>query len=388
MTDKLALVLSGGGARGAFEVGVLRWLARERPEFFKQVRIVTGSSVGAINAAYLASHGMTPDSVESLARIWENLKVGELIGFGPRHVLGRLTKWRQRLVDGQVPGQGWLRTEGYENLIIDAVDWGRLNRVVKEGTLDAVAIAATEVRSGRTHIFVSHHEEVRAPIWPFDGSMIGLRTPIGPEHVLASASLPFLFSPVEINGHWFCDGGLRQNTPLSPALRLGANRLLAVSLKKTSVDAIPGSTEFPGFGQLLGKLFNSLFLDRLLWDLDRLSRINTLLACVEELHGKGAIPSLQNELVKRGRRPYQHVDYVGVRPSADIGKIAADMLKPPHQLHTELGFLMRRVLGTGSSGVSDAASYLLFDGAFAKRLMDLGGQDAANCATDIDRLLT
>jgi len=388
VTDKLALVLSGGGARGAFEVGVLRWLARERPEFFDRVRIVTGSSVGAINAAYLASHGMTPDAVESLANIWENLKVSELIGFGPRHILGRLTKWRQRFVDGQVPGQGWLRTEGYENLIIEAVDWSRLNRVVKEGTLDAVAVAATEVRSGRTHIFVSHHEEVSTPIWPFDGSMIGWRSPIGPEHVLASASLPFLFSPVEIEGHWFCDGGLRQNTPLSPALRLGANKLLAVSLKKTSADEEESPEHFPGFGQLLGKLFNSLFLDRLLWDLDRLSRINTLLACIEQLHGKESIPDLQAELVKRGRRPYQHVEFVGVRPSADIGKIAGEMLRPPHQLNTELGFLMRRILGGGSSGVSDAASYLLFDGAFASRLMDLGGQDAANCATDIDRLLT
>ena len=388
MTDKLALILSGGGARGAFEVGVLRWIARERPEFFERVRIVTGSSVGAINAAYLASHGMTPDAVESLANIWENLKVGELIGFGPRHILGRLTKWRKRFVDGQVPGQGWLRTEGYEKLIIEAVDWKRLNQVVKDGELDAVAVAATEVRSGRTHIFVSHHEEISTPIWPFDGSMIGWRTPIGPEHVLASASLPFLFSPVEIEGRWFCDGGLRQNTPLSPALRLGANNLLAVSLKKTSVDEEDNQENFPGFGQLLGKLFNSLFLDRLLWDLDRLSRINTLLACIEQLHGEESIPSLQSELVKRGRRPYQHVEYVGVRPSADIGKIASEMLKPPHQLNTQMGFFMRRILGGGSSGVSDAASYLLFDGAFASRLMDLGGQDAANCASDIDRLLT
>jgi NTE family protein len=388
MSDKLALILSGGGARGAFEVGVLRWLARERPDFFKRVRIITGSSVGAINAAYLASHGMTPDAVESLADIWGNLKVSELISFGPRHIIGRMAKWRKRLVDGEVPAQGWLRTEGYERLIVDVIDWDRLNHVVKKGHLDAVAIAATEVRSGRTHIFVSHHEEVQTPIWPFDGSMIGWQTPIAPEHVLASASLPFLFSPVEIDGHWFCDGGLRQNTPLSPALRLGANHLLAVSLKKTSPDEMPRDENFPGFGQLLGKLFNSLFLDRLLWDLDRLSRINTLLDCVEELHGKASLGGLQEALVKRGRRPYQHVEYVGVRPSADIGKLAAELLRPPHQLNTELGFFMRRILGGGSSGVSDAASYLLFDGAFAKRLMDLGGQDAAHCASDIDRLLT
>ena len=387
MTGKLALVLSGGGARGAYEVGVLRWLARERPQFFEQTRIVSGSSVGAINAAYLASHGMSPSAVESLARIWSELTIDELIGFGARHLVGRIGRWRDRAVDGEIPGQGWLRTDGYEKLIYGSVDWPRLNETVREGKLDAIAIAATEVGSGRTHIFVSHHETVSKPVWPFDGSMIGLHTPLGPEHVLASASLPFLFSPVKIGGRWFCDGGLRQNTPLSPALRLGADRLLAVSLKKTSTDDGTATHAFPGFSQLIGKLLNSLFLDRLLWDLDRLSRINTLLACIEHLHGEESVSLLQAELVKRGRRPYHHVDYVGVLPSADIGRIAATMLQPPHQLHTPLGFFMRRILGSGASGVSDAASYLLFDGAFASRLMDLGSQDAANCVSDIDRLL-
>ena len=99
MTGKLALVLSGGGARGAYEVGVLRWLARERPQFFEQTRIVSGSSVGAINAAYLASHGMSPSAVESLARIWSELTIDELIGFGARHLVGRIGRWRDRAVE-------------------------------------------------------------------------------------------------------------------------------------------------------------------------------------------------------------------------------------------------------------------------------------------------
>lgn len=387
MAKTLGLVLSGGGARGAYEVGVLRWIARERPEFLARVRVVTGSSVGAVNAAFLASHSMTVQAVDDLVSLWSDLRVNELLGFGPRHILGRLTKWRRRLVDGDIPGQGWLRTEGYEAIISDAIDWRGLGGVIQSGRLDALAITATEVATGRTHVFVHHHEEMARPIWPYDGSMVGWNTRLGPAHVLASASLPFLFSPVEIDGKWFCDGGLRQNTPLSPALRLGANQLLAVSLKMEGESSASEQAEFPGFGQLWGKLLNSLFLDRLLWDLDRLSRINTVLECVEELYGKDALPRLQAALVKRGRRPYEPVDFVGIRPSGDIGAIAGDLLRAPHQLNTELNYFLRRILGAGASGVSDAASYLLFDGAFADRLMDLGDRDAASNASAIDALL-
>jgi NTE family protein len=159
-------------------------------------------------------------------------------------------------------------------------------------------------------------------------------------------------------------------------------------VKKSVPDVQEVHENFPGFGQLLGKLFNSVFLDRLLWDLDRLSRINTVLECVDEITGKDGIKKLQAELVKRGRRPYETIGFVGIRPSADIGEIAGELLRSPHLLNTQLGYFMKRILGSTSAGVSDAASYLLFDGAFADRLMDLGSQDAAECASDIDRLLS
>jgi len=388
MTEKLALILSGGGARGAYEVGILAWIAEHRPELLERVRIITGASVGALNAAYLASHGLTPDAVEGLAHIWRTLRMDSLIGFSMRRVLRRLVSRGWKVFDREDPKRlGLLQTEGYEALIRRAVDWDKLAEVTRSGRFDGLAIAATAIQTGRTHVFVQHAPEIPVPTWPTDGSMVGWDGPIRPEHIIASASLPFLFPPVRIGPHWYCDGGLRQNTPLSPALRLGATQLFAISVKTRPAPPNDLPDEFPGFGILLGKLFNSIFLDRLLWDLDRLSRINTVLDCAEEIGGAAMIPKLQKALVKRGRRAYTRVAYVGVQPSADIGAVAAGLLERPHQLQSELSFFMRKVLGGGPGGVSDAASYLLFDGSYGDALIELGRRDGANYADDIDTLL-
>jgi NTE family protein len=389
MAGKLALVLSGGGARGAYEVGVLSWLAENRPEFFDQVRIVTGSSVGAINAAYLASRGMRVEAVAGLEELWLSLRFGTLLEFSSRRIIRSLLARTGRFIsEGGNQLLGLLDTQGYQDLIRNAVDWDGFEKTLSEGRLDAIAIGVTAVNSGQTHMFFHHNDNVETPTWPNDGSIVPWKTQLQPEHILASASLPFLFPPIQIGNHWYCDGGLRQNTPLSPALRLGADKIFAISLKKVPKPGYEAPDDFPGFGKLLGKLFNSIFLDRLLWDLDRLNRTNVLLDCVEEIAGDDALERLREALIKRGRRPDNRVKYVRLRPSEDIGELAGKMLDAPHELNSDMGFILRRILGGGRSRASDAASYLLFDGAFARVLMDLGRQDTASSADMIDTLLS
>ena len=388
MGRTLALVLSGGGARGAFEAGVLSWLAEHRPEFFQQVRIVTSSSVGALNASYLLAHGMKPESVEGLVQQWCAMTVNQIMEITTagltRSTFGRL--FGRRKSNPPKKPEGIFSTVEASNFVKDFVDWSLVEKNIRAGVLDAFAVAATEIRTGRTHVFTDIADDRPTPQWPNDKSMDGIRGPITPHVVLASTALPFLFPPVNIGDSWYCDGGLRQNTPLSPALRLGAEKILAISLKTTDqVDVPTGS--FPGYGHLLGKLFNSLFLDRMMWDMDRLSRINSMLECVEEVYGQDAIPSLQRALVDRGRRPYAVVDYLGIRPSGDMGNLAARMLRNPERLKSDLGYVMSRVFNGERESVADLASYLLFDGTFAAELIAMGRRDAAARSEEIDRLL-
>lgn len=384
---RIGLVLSGGGARGAFEVGVLRWIAEHRPEILDAIRVVCGASVGAVNGAFLASRGVTPEAVHELASMWRDLSLdriarlsgvrsARMMGAGVGRLLGR----------ERSPAIGFFDTRRFEELIQEHIDWTGLDHQVRSGRLDGVALAATELGGGQTHLFVRHGPHVPHPRWPNDGSLVAIDTPLRHAHVLASASLPFLFAPVPVGDYWYTDGGIRQNTPLSPALRLGADRLLVLQMGGLTEEVTPQG-DFPGLGQLLGKLFNSLFLDRLRWDLDRLDRINDVLAAGCDVWGEAFLERIQQGLRQRGRRPYSPVHYVNVRPSVDVGAIAARILREPGRLHSRLAPPMRALLTSDNLAAGDAASYLLFDGGFARELMARGWHDAAEQAEGLRRLM-
>ena len=384
---KLGLVLSGGGARGAYEVGVLDWIATHRPRVLDHIRVVTGASVGAVNGMFIASRGCTPQAVRELVDVWSGLVLPDLMSFSFRQSMKMLGAGGVRLFRRRTsPPVGLFQAGGLQDLISESVLWDGLHEVVQSGRMDAVAVAATEIGTGRTHIFVDHAPGRPSPRWPHDRTMIGISTPVRAEHVLASTSIPFLFAPIQVGDYWYTDGGVRQNTPLSPALRLGAERLLAISL--AGPDHRPETPGvFPGLGQLLGKLFNSLFLDRMMWDLDRLDRINDVLAAGERAFGKAFMPRLQEELKRLGRRPYRPVAYVNIRPQDDIGTIAARVLRDETAVRRSFSRPMRSLLASDNLAAADAASYLLFDGHFADAVMDLGRDDAAAHADDFDLLL-
>lgn len=384
---KLGIVLSGGGARGAYEVGVLWWIADHRPQVLDHIRVVTGASVGAVNGMFLASRGCTAGAVHELVEVWRGLQLEEVMQFSALRLARILGAGGARLFKKgrRTPPVGLFLATGLQELIVDSIRWDDLHEVVRSNRLDAVGVTATEIGTGRTHIFVDHCPTKPTPRWPHDRSTIGVTTRLRPEHVLASTSIPFLFAPVRVGDFWYTDGSVRQNTPLSPALRLGADRLLAVSLGGPDTrPETPGV--FPGLGQLLGKLFNSLFLDRVMWDLDRLDRINDVLTAGERVAGAEFLVRLQAELMRIGRRPYRPVRYVNIIPTGDIGAIAARRLREPDVLR-RFGAPMRSLLASDNLAAADAASYLLFDGGFADRLIDLGRHDAAAYADDLDALL-
>lgn len=376
----VGLVLSGGGARGAYEVGVLSYIAEQMPKLLERVRVVTGTSVGAVNGAFLASHGVTPAAVDDLVRIWRGLTIDDLVGLDRAGIRELLATGGKRLIGRPVksPPVGLLRVDGIVKLVGEQADWRGLRKVVRSRRLDAVGFAATDIASGRTVFFVDHAEGL-SPRWA-NGDDAPLIEPaaLGPAHVLASAAIPILFPPVAVGGRWFMDGGVRYNTPLGPALGLGAQSLIIVSVRAVAEAQQPAPVgEFSGFGQIVGKVLDSVFLDRIGFDLDRLHRVNDWIDAVLEHGGEAALASVHANLAARGRPAYRHVPVAHVRPNRDLGALAAEHLK---QAGSGRRFSFARVLSAlflddqGTTG--DAASFLLFDGGYAQTLIEAGRRDA------------
>lgn len=385
----IGLVLSGGGARGAYEVGVLRHIADALPELLGRIRVITGASVGAVNAAFLASRGMTPAAVHELAAFWSRLSVDALIDLDRAGVRSLVAAGGKRLIGREVdsPPVGLLNVDGIANLVAEHTDWRNLRKVVRSRKLDAVGVTATEISTGRSVFFVDHAQEV-APRWPRgDDAPAPERVALRAHHVLASAAIPLLFPPVSVNGRWFMDGGVRYNTPLAPALGLGADSLLIISVRADPAASPPPPPGFSGFGQIVGKVLDSVFLDRIGYDLDRLRRINDMVGAVATAFGPEGIAKMHLELSRISRPLYRHVPFSHVRPAKDLGVLAATHLS---KLKTGGPFSASRLLKAlfqddqGTTG--DAASFLLFDAGYTNDLLEAGARDAEACHVELASL--
>jgi NTE family protein len=387
---KIGFVLSGGGSRGAYEAGIIHYLRtdlKKRLGRHVPIDIVTGTSVGAINAAFLAATQADPDSqAEQMVSAWRALRIEELISLKARDVLRAAKILLGADPPPPAPGSfrygGILDTGGLERFVLRVIPWRGIDRSLRGKHLHAISVSATHVGTGHTVVFLSSAEPVPRE-WSRDPFVRHRAARIGPRHVLASAAIPMLFPAVKIGEEFFTDGGLRQNTPMSPAIRLGADRLLLVSLrhvKKEPKQVERERTEaYPKPLFLAGKALNALLLDHTEYDLQRMQRINLILEAGHASFGDKFESMMNHELVRLRGAPLRRIHAVHIRPSEDIGAIAADYVNAGKMKVS--GVIARKLIQRLAAGEarheSDLLSYLMFDGGFADELIDLGRRDAA-----------
>ena len=369
----LAIMLSGGGARAAYQVGVFRLLAREFPDLVPG--ILTGVSAGGINAAYLAAHqGPFSDKIDSLAQVWTGLRIDDVFRVDMRDLASRTLRWGGRLLSGGKhplpPARSMVDTEPLRGLLsrlldADGPEIPGIAKSLDAGWLRAIALTASSYTTGQSVTWVQARDECRIDTWerPYRKSeACGLRV----DHVLASCALPFFFPAVHVDGAWYGDGGIRLTTPLAPAVHLGARRIIAVSTRyarsREEADR-PAISNYPPPAQVAGVLYNAIFLDQLDADALEMLRLNRLVA---------RLPAADRD----GLRP---IDLLMLRPSVDLGQLAneyeADLPRP-------LRFLTRG-LGTRETRSNDLLSLVMFQTDYVRQLIDLGESDAAARIDDI-----
>lgn len=375
---KVAVILSGGGARGAYEVGVLSYVldafsrARGKPPHFD---ILCGTSVGAINACFLAAHLEDPtQGIRRLETLWTDMDVGTVLGFGLRQAIAL----PRVVLGGGLDATGIFDVRPMAALVQREIPWRSIARTLRRGHLSALSVSTTEVGSGRTVIFMQTGPDGTLPTHAPPRTVIRGAL-IGPPHALASAAIPILFPPVRIGGELFMDGGVRQNTPIAPALRLGATHVFAVGLSREirGIEAGAPPVKAPGAALVVGKVMNAFLLDHIENDIDVLTRMNSLIDDAERAYGTTFLDEVNSVATSRGAQPYRKVTSLVVRPSQDIGRLAAAHVRTGKLRGSPL--LQRQLmamLDIGEASEADLASYLLFDGAFAKKLIDLGRADA------------
>ena len=371
---QLALVMSGGGARAAYQVGMLRWLARRHPDL--HVPILTGVSAGAINAAFLASRLEDfRTRVEALARLWSHLTTREVFRVDGASLARNVVRLGLKLVSGGAAAaprpHAAVDTKPLWSLLereLDAHDdmLPGVEANLRRGALKAVAITASSYTTGQSITWVQGRG---IPQWErAHRKSIGAK--LGVRHVMASAALPIFFPAIEIDGQWFGDGGIRLTAPLSPAVHLGGDRILAISTRypRTRAEADqPAVKGYPPPAQIIGSLFNAVFLD--LFDADALTmeRVNTVME---------RLPSSM-------RRDYRVVRLVVLRPSRDLGRLANEY---EAELPGAFRF-MTRGLGTRETRSNDLLSLLMFQPDYLSRLIELGEADAEARRDEIEDLL-
>ena len=367
------LVLSGGGARAAYQVGCLRQLARSLPEYHPQ--ILTGVSAGAINAVHLGAYqGSWQESVDRLNQIWRSLSTAQVYETGLTQLLKRSMHWGLRLASGGKLGakdiRGMVDNRPLEQFLkanLAHCD-GRVAGIadnLQAGVLQALAIISTSYANGRSVAWV----EANTDKIHMGSQVSAIPTDIAIEHIMASAALPLFFPAVSINGQWHGDGGVRLAAPLSPAMHLGAKRILAVSPRSQPLQLPKTATNqsYPSPAQVAGVMLNAIFLDLLDYDAIQMERINGLLKNLPEAHWG----------------TYSPVDVMVLRPQEDLGHLARD-----HEFELPKAFRFFKGGFTGKNDPSaDALSMVNFEPEYIGRLIDMGEQDTAERIDEITAFL-
>jgi len=373
------MVLTAGGARGAYQAGVLKRLGEipslaDGPSPFE---VVAGASAGAINGAMLAANQATfREATAHLARLWEGLRVAEVFRTDLVSLARTVAGFARDLALGPVLGRtvtaSLLDARPLHRLIAAAMPPGGISAAIRRGHLYAIAVSATSYHSGRAFTFVQGR--AGHPVWVKSRRVV-LPVELTPAHVCASAAIPIVFPPVALptagGDVYFGDGGLRLVTPLSPAIRLGATSIFAIGVRsQRAAEALSreelgsaSSVFCPPLAQICGVFLNAIFLDHLDSDLDHLHRMNELAGAF------GGLPPGADASV---REPIRPIAVLTLAPSEDLAVVAQRLA---HRMPRAVRYLMAG-LGTPDSQSADLMSYLLFDTAYTRALIDIGYRDA------------
>lgn len=372
MDKRVALILTGGGARAAYQVGVLKAIAEMLPRrAHNPFSIICGTSAGALNAAVLSVNMRSfRKGVRHLDRIWKNFHANHVYRTDLMGVINNTVYWLASLIlsvfgINKLDQVSLLDNTPLIELLDEIMPCEKIQENIDSGLLHALSITASGYGSGESVTFYQGAEE----IVPWQGTRrIGVKTKIENKHLLASSALPFLFPAIQINREYFGDGSMRQIAPISSAMELGANSILVIGVNSNPNDQNGPRNEigaYPSLAQIAGHALNSIFLDSMEVDLERVRRLN-------------GIADVMPEEV-RVRTKLKKVNVLMITPSQSVENIALHYAKElPWTIR-----IMLRLVGTAHQSGATLLSYLLSEGKYCTTLIDLGYRDAMNRRVEI-----
>jgi NTE family protein len=362
---KPALVLSGGGARGAYQVGVLKAIADLHPKnSCNPFSIISGTSAGAVNAVALAASANNFRlAVKKVEKIWGSLHVDKVYKAGAWDLLSALSRLAGSLFNqgvGRSRPLSLLNNDPLRELLNQSIQFKNIQKRIDKGYLDAVGVSATGYTSGENVTFFQGRPEVVK--WR-QGRRVGVPASLNVSHILGSSAIPAILPAEKISREYFGDGALRQLAPISPAIHMGADRVMVIGVSgnPTRVPQQHQEMHSPSLAQLMGHILASAFIDSLEHDIDHLVRVNDLVAYV------------QNESPHSPPENMRIIDLLVIYPTVEFDEIAAKHIK---DLPRAMRLGMKVIGASESGGGGSLASYLLFEKAFCTELIDCGYRDA------------